>query len=144
MSSSTSDRLESPMPVQPAAEGAVALELFSRQLLEAMSELRSGNFDVRLPKDLIGLPGRLADVFNDIATLNQRRATEIARVSHAVGKEGRLKERIAITHGLGARSDEVQAINHLIDDLVWPTVEVTRAVGAVAKGDLTQSISLEV
>src|SRR5437762_12338899 len=32
----------------------------------------------------------------------------------------------------------------LIDDLVWPTTEVTRAVGAVAKGDLTQSMALEV
>ena len=36
------------------------------------------------------------------------------------------------------------AINTLIDDLVWPTTEVTRAVGAVAKGDLGQSMALEV
>jgi hypothetical protein len=32
----------------------------------------------------------------------------------------------------------------LIDDLVWPTTEVTRAIGAVAKGDLGQSMALEV
>jgi hypothetical protein len=32
----------------------------------------------------------------------------------------------------------------LIDDLVWPTTEVTRAVGAVAKGDLGQAMALEV
>ena len=139
----TSERLVSP------ESGASALDqnpsdLFSRQLLDAMTALRAGDFTARLPRDLTGLPGRVADVFNDIAILNQQRASEIARVSHAVGKEGRLKERIAVTHGLGARSDEVLAINTLIDDLVWPTREVTRAVGAVAKGDLTQSISLEV
>ena len=109
-----------------------------------MTELRAGNFDVRLPKDLLGMPGRIADVFNDLAVMNHRRASEIARVSHAVGKEGRLKERVSVTYGVGVRSDEVVAINTLIDDLVWPTTEVTRAVGAVAKGDLSQSISLEV
>ena len=44
----------------------------------------------------------------------------------------------------GGWADEVAAINTLIDDLVWPTTEVTRAVGAVAKGDLGQSMALEV
>src|SRR5437764_235074 len=33
---------------------------------------------------------------------------------------------------------------HMNDDLVWPTTEVTRAVGAVAKGDLGQAMALEV
>ncbi len=32
----------------------------------------------------------------------------------------------------------------LIDDLVWPTTEATRAIGAVAKGDLGQAMALEV
>ena len=44
----------------------------------------------------------------------------------------------------GGWADEVLALNRLIDDLVWPTTEVTRAIGAVAKGDLTQSMALEV
>src|SRR6188768_345543 len=142
---STSERsLSSVLGHQHPDDGSPASDAFARHLLEAMVELRSGNFSVRLAPDLLGLPGRIADVFNDIAILNQQRASEIARVSHAVGKEGRLKERIAVTLGLGTRSDEVTAINTLIDDLVWPTTEVTRAVGAVAKGDLSQSISLEV
>src|SRR6202012_4902449 len=34
-------------------------------------------------------------------------------------------------------------LNTLIDDLVWPTTEVTRAIGAVAKGDLSQAMALE-
>ena len=44
----------------------------------------------------------------------------------------------------GGWAEEVAAINMLIDDLVWPTTEVTRAIGAVAKGDLGQSMALEV
>ena len=119
-------------------------ETFSRQLLDALTELRSGNFTVRLPNDLLGLQGRIAGEFNQIAMLNQQRSSEIARVCRMVGKEGQLKERMAVPAVIGTRTDDVTALNTLIDDLVWPTVEVTRAVGAVAKGDLTQSIDLEV
>ena len=51
---------------------------------------------------------------------------------------------MTVPGALGTRAEEVAAINTLIDDLVWPTTEVTRAVGAVAKGDLAQSMALEV
>jgi hypothetical protein len=36
------------------------------------------------------------------------------------------------------------SVNTLIDDLLWPTTEVTRTISAVAKGDLQQTMSLEV
>src|SRR5678810_1274219 len=36
------------------------------------------------------------------------------------------------------------SVNTLIDDLVWPTTEVTRAIAAVAKGDLLQTVRLDV
>jgi CheY-like chemotaxis protein/HAMP domain-containing protein/putative methionine-R-sulfoxide reductase with GAF domain len=117
---------------------------FPRQLLAAMLAFRDGNLAVRLPSGLTGLDGKIADAFNDISSLADRRAAEVARVSRMVGKEGLLKERLNLPGVVGARADEVAAVNTLIDDLVWPTIEVTRAVGAVAKGDLGQSMSLEV
>ena len=36
-----------------------------------------------------------------------------------------------------------ESVNSLIEDLVWPTTEVTRTIGAVARGDLTQAMRLE-
>src|SRR2546429_3401822 len=36
------------------------------------------------------------------------------------------------------------SVNTLIDDLLWPTTEVTRAISAVAQGDLLQTVPLEV
>src|SRR6478609_7450896 len=119
-------------------------DTFSRQLLAAMLSLRDGDFAIRLPSDLTGVNGKIADAFNDIATVSQRRAAETARVSRVVGKEGKLKQRMVVPGVIGGWADEVAAINMLIDDLVWPTTEVTRAVGAVAKGDLGQSMALEV
>ncbi len=117
---------------------------FSRQLLAAMLAFRDGDFGVRLPADLVGLHGKIADAFNDIVAVSERRARETARVSRSVGKAGKLKQRMSVPGATGGWADEVAAINMLIDDLVWPTTEVTRAVGAVAKGDLGQSMALEV
>src|SRR5688500_17869345 len=83
---------------------------FSRPLLAAMVALRDGDFSVRLPVDLTGLDGKIADTFNDIVALSDRRAHEAARVSRMVGKEGKLKERMSLAGMSGARADEVAAI----------------------------------
>ena len=117
---------------------------FSRSLLAAMLRLKEGDFGVRMPSDLTGVDGKIADAFNDIAAVSERRSRETSRVTHSVGKEGKLKQRMTVAGATGGWAAEVNAINTLIDDLVWPTTEVTRAVGAVAKGDLGQSMALEV
>src|SRR2546423_550061 len=124
----------------PGHEG----DAFPRQLLATLLDFRNGNFGVRLPSGLPGIEGRIADVFNEIATISVRRSSEIARISRMVGKDGRIKERASLVGMVGTRADELIALNTLIDDLLWPTIEVTRAVGAVAKGDLGQQMSLEV
>src|SRR5688572_6141257 len=73
---------------------SVTGDTFSRELLSAMYSFRDGNFAVRLPHDLTGVEGKIADAFNDIVTLAQRRARETGRVSHVVGREGKLKQRM--------------------------------------------------
>jgi hypothetical protein len=115
-------------PPNPApGHGAIdAREAFFTQLLSALLSLRNGDFAARLPSDLIGLNGKIADTFNEIATVSDRRARETARVSLSVGKEGKLKQRMVVPGAVGGWADEVAAINTLIDDLVWPTTEVTR------------------
>src|SRR5579872_4565078 len=69
---------------------------FSRELLTAMLALRDGEFSVRLPADLTGVNGKIADAFNQIAAISERRSRETSRVSHAVGKEGKLKQRMNV------------------------------------------------
>jgi HAMP domain-containing protein len=127
-----------------AAAAAAEANAFSRQLLSAMLALRDGEFGVRLPSDLVGIDGKIADTFNEIVAVSERRARETERVSRSVGKEGKLKQRMSVPGIAGRWADEVAAINMLIDDLVWPTTEVTRAVGAVAARDLGQAMALEV
>jgi HAMP domain-containing protein/signal transduction histidine kinase/CheY-like chemotaxis protein len=113
-------------------------------LLTALTALKKGDFSVRLPIDLEGMDGKIADTFNDVIELNQRMAEEMDRLSRVVGKEGRINQRASIGETQGAWSREVSAINNLIGALVHPTSETSRVIGAVAKGDLSQLMSLEI
>src|SRR5690349_8815907 len=65
-----------------------------RALLRALRALKKGDFKVRLPLDLIGIDGEIAEVFNDIVEMNESIANELARVCKAVGKEGQINQRL--------------------------------------------------
>src|SRR5882672_7985282 len=112
-------------------------------ILEAMLALRDGDLAQRLPASWGGVFGKIATAYNEVAALNDRRVRENQRVCQAVGKEGKLKQRMRVPGAAGAWADEVVQFNTLVDDLVWPTTEVARTIGAVAKGDLGQSMALE-
>src|SRR6185437_8687395 len=125
-----------------AADGAGSLDL--RELLRALQAVRDGDFSVRLPSDQTGLAGKVADTFNDIVISNQRMADELERAGQIVGREGKTRHRLAMERRGGCWGAMENSVNRLIDDLLWPTTEVTRAITAVAKGDLTQTMPLEV
>ena len=115
-----------------------------RQLLRCLTAVQKGDFSVRLPSDWIGLEGKIADAFNDIVAANEKMANELNRVSRVVGKQGRIGQRaVFATKGSNTWYDMEESVNSLISDLVWPTLEVTRTIDAVAKGDLTQTMGLE-
>jgi HAMP domain-containing protein/signal transduction histidine kinase/DNA-binding response OmpR family regulator len=112
-------------------------------LLAALQALKRGEA-IRLPDADPGITGKIASAFNDVVALNTRWAEEVSRLSRVVGKEGKLKQRANLGDGQGFWRTSVESINSLIDDLVHPTSEVARVIGAVAQGDLTKSMALEV
>jgi HAMP domain-containing protein/CheY-like chemotaxis protein/signal transduction histidine kinase len=124
----------------PAEETSLDL----RRLLRALQAVRDGDFSARLPSDQTGLVGKVADTFNEIVTSNQRLALELERAGKSVGKDGKTRHRMASERRSGAWGAMESSVNTLIDDLLWPTTEVTRTISAVAKGDLQQTMSLEV
>jgi HAMP domain-containing protein/signal transduction histidine kinase/CheY-like chemotaxis protein len=113
-------------------------------LLNALMAVRRGDDRVRLPVDWPGVAGKVADAFNDVVELNAREGLELARLSRMVGKEGKLKQRASLGDVTGFWRDSVDCINSLIEDLVYPSSEVARVIGAVAQGDLSKSMALEV
>jgi hypothetical protein len=115
-----------------------------RALLRGLQAMRDGDFSVRLPGDWTGLEGKIADAFNEIVAANQQMALELKRVGHVVGKEGKTRERTKFAQSKGAWGEMEVSVNTLVDDLLRPTTEVTRAIGAVAQGDLRQTVRLDV
>jgi CheY-like chemotaxis protein/signal transduction histidine kinase/HAMP domain-containing protein len=113
-------------------------------ILACLQTMADGDFSVRLPGSWTGLAGKLADTFNDIASSNQQIAQELKRVGQVVGKEGRTRERTRFHQSKGAWGEMEVSVNTLVDDLLRPTTEVTRAIAAVAQGNLTQTVRLDV
>ncbi len=113
-------------------------------LLEALTKFKDGDFSVRLPVARTGLAGKIADTLNQIFKLNSRMADEFSRISKAVGKEGKISQRASMGEASGDWSECIESVNGLIGDLVQPSTEIARVIGAVAKGDLSQNMAVEV
>ena len=113
-------------------------------ILASLQTMRDGDFSVRLPVEWVGLEGKIADTFNDIAAANEQMASELNRVGQAVGKEGKTRERIRFQESRGAWGRMEVSVNTLVEDLLRPTTEVTRAIAAVAQGNLAQTVRLDV
>src|SRR5579863_132646 len=113
-------------------------------ILASLQTMRDGDFSVRLPGSWTGLAGKIADTFNEIVAANQQMAQELKRVGQVVGKEGRTRERTRFHESRGAWGEMEVSVNTLVEDLLRPTTEVTRAIAAVAQGNLTQTVRLDV
>jgi HAMP domain-containing protein/signal transduction histidine kinase/DNA-binding response OmpR family regulator len=113
-------------------------------ILAALSALRRGDATVRLPVSGEGTFGKVSEVFNELVDQSATMADEVARLSQVVGKEGKLKRRAELPGARGFWAESVDCMNSLIDDLVHPTSEVARVIGAVAQGDLGKSMALEI
>src|SRR6266446_4746776 len=113
-------------------------------ILASLQTMRDGDFSVRLPGSWTGLSGKIADTFNSIVAANQQMAQELKRVGQVVGNEGRTRERTRFHESRGAWGEMEVSINTLVEDLLRPTEGVTRAIAAVAQGNLTQTVRLDV
>ncbi|MBI4377938.1 MAG: HAMP domain-containing protein, partial [Nitrospinae bacterium] len=113
-----------------------------KKLLKAMKAARSGDFTVRLAVE-DGL-GEIGDVFNEYVSMNQNVTNEIVRVSKIVGEEGKLTERAYLSTVSGSWKTKLDSVNTLINALVQPTTEVGRVITAVAEGDLSKKMMLEI
>jgi signal transduction histidine kinase/HAMP domain-containing protein/DNA-binding response OmpR family regulator len=129
-------------PSPKVSEQNASLEL--QELLHALQAMRAGDFSVRIAGERTGLVGKIADTFNDIVGANERMAQQLERAEQVVGREGRTRHRVKFALPNGAWSEMEDSVNTLIDDLLWPTAEVTRVIGAVAQGDLLQTVRLDV
>jgi len=114
------------------------------ELLNVLTEVRNGNFDVRMPIDKIGISGKICDSLNEIISLNQRMTQEFNRASKTIGKQGKLTHRIDVPFARGSWSTSIDSLNTLISDLVHPTIEIAGVISSVAKGNLSHEMPTQI
>ena len=136
------------LPKFPPISGMSAHSTLERQelrmLLQTVKAVRAGDFSVRMQVGDEGIVSEISEVVNDIIALNQEMASEFIRVGKIVGQEGKMTERVAMGSVKGAWATSVDSVNILIGDLVQPTNEAARVITAVALGDLSQKMVLEI
>lgn len=86
------------VPAKPTPSGEIRLE----QLLFVLDAYKKGDFSARMPNDLLGMSGKVADTVNDIIDLGVEVTTEFERVADLVGKQGKLDERIELASRQGS------------------------------------------
>src|SRR6195952_1685682 len=127
----------------PAADPSVTDDaVLLGELAEALRRGRRGDLKVRLPRRA-GVGGEVADAFNEVVSLQERQNLDLRRITRIVGRDGRLTERLDEEGLDGAWADSARSVNSLIDDLGRPTTEISRVIVAVAEGDLSQHMALE-
>src|SRR5256886_12013778 len=118
--------------------------LNTKLLLKTLVDFKKGDFSVRLPGEWTGEAGKIAETRNEINDLSDKTAKELDRVSRVGGKEGKITQRAAVPAAAGSWLRLVDSTNLLIDDMARPTSEMARVIGAVANGDLSERMALEV
>src|SRR5437868_6897426 len=113
------------------------------ELLKCLRQFRRGDFSARMPLNMTGIDGEIAQAFNDVVELEEAKAAEIAGIAELAGREGQLNHGMSVPSASGGWADVVESINTLVSDVMLPMHEVARVIGSVAKGDLSQTMVLE-
>src|SRR5579859_1955515 len=126
-----------------AGRGASTDVVDPRVTLSVLSAVKRGDFTVRMPSTWTGAAGRVAAALNEIIESNRRLERELQRVSKRVGKEGQIK-RAPLGDAGGSWAATLDAVNDLVEDLARPNAEMGRVIRAVASGDLSQTMPMEI
>jgi HAMP domain-containing protein/signal transduction histidine kinase/PleD family two-component response regulator len=118
-------------------------DIDARVALNVLTAVKRGDFSARMPANWTGNAGKVASSMNDIIESNQSLEREIRRLGRRVGKEGQVK-RVGLGDAGGVWASTLDAVNDLIEDLVRPNTEMARVISAVANGDLSQTMALEI
>ncbi|MEO6670677.1 MAG: HAMP domain-containing protein [Ferruginibacter sp.] len=118
--------------------------LNQQDILRVLIEVKNGNFAVRMPIDQTGVDGKIYDTLNEIISLNEKMMEEFTKAGNSIGKKGKLTERIEAPSAKGSWKKGIDSLNTLISDLVHPTIEIAHVISSVAKGNLSQQMSLEI
>jgi signal transduction histidine kinase/HAMP domain-containing protein/ActR/RegA family two-component response regulator len=123
---------------------AAAADPRLQQLLAGLTAVRGGDFSTRLPPSADPLMDEIATVFNAMTDQLALVTSEVTRVAQQVGTEGKLGGQAQVPAPAGTWKDLTDSVNSMAGNLTGQVRDVARVATAVARGDLSQKITVDV
>src|SRR5579859_1359631 len=114
-----------------------------QQLLAGLTAVRGGDFSIRLPEGQDALMNEIAAVFNAMNEQLGVFTSEVTRVAREVGTEGQLGGQAEVPAVAGTWKDLTASVNAMAGNLTQQVRAIAQVTTAVARGDLSQKISVE-
>ena len=127
-----------------AALGSQPAEPRLQQLLDGLTAVRGGDFSTRLPHTGDPLMDEIADVFNSMTDQLALFTSEVTRVAREVGTDGKLGGQAQVPGVAGTWKDLTESVNAMADKLTGQVRDIAQVATAVARGDLSQKITVDV
>jgi signal transduction histidine kinase/HAMP domain-containing protein/ActR/RegA family two-component response regulator len=115
-----------------------------QRLLEGLTAVRGGDFSTRLPHTGDPLMDEIAAVFNSMTDQLALFTSEVTRVAREVGTDGKLGGQAQVPGVAGTWKDLTESVNAMADNLTGQVRDIAQVATAVARGDLTQKITVDV
>jgi signal transduction histidine kinase/HAMP domain-containing protein/CheY-like chemotaxis protein len=115
-----------------------------QQLLDGLKAVRDGDFSTRLPQVGDVLLDEISTVFNGMVDQLALFTTEVTRVAREVGTDGKLGGQASVPAVSGTWKDLTESVNAMAGNLTGQVRDIASVATAVAKGDLTQKITVHV
>src|SRR3984885_1991122 len=114
-----------------------------QQLLAGLSAVRGGDFSTRLPDGQDPLMNEIAAVFNGMNEQLSVFTSEVTRVAREVGIDGKLGGQAQVPAVAGTWKDLTDSVTARAGNLPSQVRNIAQVTTAVARGDLSQKISVE-
>jgi signal transduction histidine kinase/CheY-like chemotaxis protein/HAMP domain-containing protein len=115
-----------------------------QRLLDGLTAVRGGDFSTRLPHTGDPLMDEIAAVFNSMTDQLALFTSEVTRVAREVGTEGKLGGQAQVPGVAGTWKDLTESVNAMADNLTGQVRDIAQVATAVARGDLSQTITVDV
>ena len=115
-----------------------------QRLLDGLTAVRGGDFSTRLPHTGDPLMDEIATVFNSMTDQLALFTSEVTRVAREVGTDGKLGGQAQVPGVAGTWKDLTESVNAMADNLTGQVRDIAQVATAVARGDLTQKITVDV
>src|SRR5437667_359328 len=115
-----------------------------RNIAQVATAVANGDLSQKITVEAKGEVAALADTINSMTDTLRVFAEQVTRVAREVGTDGRLGGQAEVEGVAGTWKDLTDSVNFLASNLTSQVRNIAQVTTAVAKGDLTQKITVDV